>query len=192
MNWSPHHRGVEGAAPRVGSIDDGLFLAEACEVLATDIDGEMTEPAGDLCRHLLVTMEVLVPKPIDRGRHASATVQLQRGIKLPDVEGRLVTGCDEALIATGQRFLHEFATIGGLHVVPTPCGCQVQAFDDGVGGIYLEGGGIGLAVEVGDANLCRGAVVVDDGLLVEMRMIELGIQLERIAEQGDIERAADA
>ena len=35
-------------------------------------------------------------------------------------------------------------------------------------------------------------VVVDDGLLAEMRVIILCIQFQRLAEQGDIERRADA
>ena len=56
----------------------------------------------------------------------------------------------------------------------------------------MEGVGVRLAVEVGDANLGGVAVIVDDGLLLEVCMIVLGIQFERFAEQGDIERAADA
>jgi len=57
LHRSPNHRGVECAAPRVSGIDDRLLLTEAREVLSTNIDGEMTEPAGDLCRYLFVGWE---------------------------------------------------------------------------------------------------------------------------------------
>ena len=61
LHWAPHHRGVEGATPWVDSIDDGLLLTEARQVLTSDIDGEMTEPSRNLCRHLFVGTEAAVP-----------------------------------------------------------------------------------------------------------------------------------
>lgn len=89
MNRAPYHCGVEGTAPWVGSIDDRLFLTETRKILATDIDGEMAEPARNLCRHLLVATEPTLPKTINGCRHTSATIQLERGVKLPDAEGVL-------------------------------------------------------------------------------------------------------
>ena len=65
MNRAPYHCGVEGTAPWVGSIDDRLFLTETRKILATDIDGEMAEPARNLCRHLLVATEPTLPKTIN-------------------------------------------------------------------------------------------------------------------------------
>jgi len=57
MYGPPHQCGVESAAPRCFSIYDGLTLTEACQVLASDVDGEMSEPTGDLRIQLLVGVE---------------------------------------------------------------------------------------------------------------------------------------
>ena len=54
MYGAPQHRWVKSPAPWVGSIDDGLMLTEACQVLATYIDREIAEPACDLCAQLLL------------------------------------------------------------------------------------------------------------------------------------------
>ena len=151
----------------------------------------MAEPAGNLGRHLFVSLEAIFPQAINRRGHTSATIQLQRGIKLPEAKGCLVAGRDETLVATGERFLHQFAAVGTLHVVPSPgCG-QFQPLHYRVGGIHLYRVGVRLAIEVSDAYLIGIAVVVDDGLLTEMRVIIFGIQFQRLAEHRNIERTAD-
>ncbi len=73
MNRAPYHCGVEGTAPWVGSIDDRLFLTETRKILATDIDGEMAEPARNLCRHLLVATEPTLPKTINGSINGNIT-----------------------------------------------------------------------------------------------------------------------
>ena len=74
MHKSPHHRSIKQGTPRVFGTDNSLLLAETRQVLTTDIDGEMAEPARDLCRYLLVGLETLIPQTIDRCRHASTAV----------------------------------------------------------------------------------------------------------------------
>ena len=90
MHGSPHHSGIEGTAPRVVGIDDRLLLVEACQVLASNIDGEMAKPTGDLQRQLLVgmkaggmlglrnTIEIHV-----RG-YSATTIQLGSSVYLPN------------------------------------------------------------------------------------------------------------
>ena len=151
----------------------------------------MAEPAGNLCRHLFVSLEAIVPKAINGRGHTSATIQLQRGIKLPETEGCLVAGRDETLVATGQRFLHQFTAVGTLHVVPSPSCRQLQPLHYRVGSIHLYRVGVRLTIEVSDAYLVGIAVVVDDGLLTEMRVIIFGIQFQRLAEHRNVERTAD-
>ena len=102
----------------------------------------MTEPARNLCRYLFVGSESVVPQTIDWSRHASATIQLQRSVELPDAERRLVAGGDETLITAGERLLHEFAAIGTFHVVESPGSSEFKTLDDGIGSVNLEGIGI--------------------------------------------------
>ncbi len=151
----------------------------------------MAEPARNLCRHLLVATEPTLPKTINGCRHTSATIQLERGVKLPDAEGCLIAGGDETFVATGQRLLHQFATIGALHVIPAPGSSEFQTFHYGIGSIQLESIRIGFAIEIGDANLCRRTIVIYDSLLAEVGVVVLGIKLQRLAKQGNIERTAD-
>ena len=147
----------------------------------------MAEPTGDLCRHLFVGLEALVPEAVDGCWHPPSPIQLQGGIKLPEAEWRLIAGGDETLITAGQRFLHQFAAIGTLHVVPTPGSGQFQSLDDGIRGVYLHRVRVRLPVKVGDQDRVGIAVVVDDGLLTEVRVIVLRIQFQGLVEQGDIE-----
>ena len=84
MYRAPDERGVEGAAPRVGGIDDGVPLPIACQILAAYIDGEVAEPTGDLCRQLFVCGEGVGPESVNGCGHSSAAVELQRHIELPE------------------------------------------------------------------------------------------------------------
>ena len=47
MHGSPNHRSIKVASPGIGSIDDGVFLLEVCQVLATDV----YRPATEIARH---------------------------------------------------------------------------------------------------------------------------------------------
>ena len=125
-------------------------------------------------------------------RHASASVELQGGVELPEFERGLVGEGEECLVAAGEGFLHEFAAVGGLHVVEAVGGGEVEAFEEGVGGIDLEGVGVGLAAQVGDVDEGGVGVVVDDGLLVEVGVVVLGIEFQGLAEEGDVEGGTDA
>ena len=136
---------------------------------------------------MFVGLEAFVPKAVDGCRHPPSPIQLQRGIKLPEAEGRLVAGSDETLVTAGQRFLHQLAAIGTLHVVPTTGSGQFQPLDNGISGIHLHRVRKRLPVEIGDQDRVGIAVVVNDGLLAEVRVIVLRIQFQGLVEQGDIE-----
>ena len=117
MDGSPHHRSVKVHAPGVVSCNDGVLLLATCDVLATGIDAPMAEETGDLSVQLLKALIAAVPR---RGAvasniwiwHTPATVQLQRRIKLPFAQARLILGSDKTFILVGQGLFAKYTAVG--------------------------------------------------------------------------------
>ena len=84
MHRTIDHGGIIVGSPRIVGTDNGILLLEARQVLAASIDAPVAEEAGYLGTHLLVSLEVLVPKGDAMIiRQSPTTIQLHGGIKLP-------------------------------------------------------------------------------------------------------------
>ena len=117
MDGSPDHCGVEVHAPGIISSDDGVLLFATCDILATSIDAPMAEETSDLGIQLFEAFVAAVPRWDAVGGciwigHTSATVQLQRRIKLPLTQARLILGGDESLILVGDRLFTKYTAVG--------------------------------------------------------------------------------
>ena len=191
MDRPPHHCRVEAFAPGVGGGDYRGFLLEVCEVFTADVYRPVSEPAGHLRAQLRIGVEASLPRQRAVAeriwlRHASAAVDLQRGVKLPQVKSRLVGGGEQSLVAACQRLLAQRSAEGGAHVVETVGGSDREPLEERISGVDLHGVGERLStVEVCDAYLGRVGVVVDYGLLREVCIVVFCIYLQCFAGNGN-------
>ena len=91
---------------RIVGTDNGILLLEARQVLSTCIDAPVAEETGYLSTHLLVGLEVLVPKGDAMIiRQSPTTIQLHGGIKLPLTQAWGEGCCEQTLITAVHRLL---------------------------------------------------------------------------------------
>ena len=117
MDGSPDHRSVEVHAPGVVNSDDGVLLFATCDILATGIDAPMAEETGDLCIQLFEALVTAIPRRDAVGGniwiwHTPATIELQRRIKLPLAQTRLILGGNETLILVGEGLFTKYTAVG--------------------------------------------------------------------------------
>ena len=197
MDWAPDHGGVEVLSPGVVGSDDGGFLLESREVLASGIDTPETEETGHLGAQLLIAFIGVVPRGcaavcgVGIGQPSSA-VELQGGVELPFSQSGLVGGCQQAFVFVGEWLLSEHSAIGAFYVGAAIGGCECESLEERVGGLQLPGVRIAVALQIGEVNGMGVAVEIDQQLVLEAGEVILCAELECFLADGDVAAGTDA
>ena len=132
-----------------------------------------------------------VGKGISLGQAATA-VKGEGCVELPEAERCLVRGSEQTFVAVGQRLTQELAAVGRLHIV-VAIGCRHgHAPEEVIGGVDLEGVGVGLTMQVADMDLRWISVIIDDGLIAEASIVVLSIKLQCLTAEWDVQRRAES
>ena len=135
---TPDQGWFEIPAPWMGGIINRSLLLETSQILASNIDAPMAEPSGNLGAHLLETVESRRPRRRSicqkiRIRIPSTTIQLHRGVKLPQRQRGLVGSGEKCLVLAGQRLLLQLFlyAVSTFHIVQTISCCDLRPFSKG-------------------------------------------------------------
>lgn len=189
MHRSPHHRSVKVASPGIGSINDGVFLLEVCQVLATDVYRPATEIARHLGTQLLEAAIAPFPRPVAVcqfvwSRHAPATVQLQSHIKLPQSQRCLIRSRQQTFILAGKGFLHQLSVVIRFGIRPTVSRGKGETREERIACLHLHYLRIGTAVKVVEQNGMRVRIHIHHHLLAEIRVMYSAFRFKVLPNKG--------